>query len=130
MEELLALFPDSSPDLLNRQRRGAEQDLDLSTKQVAHYSAAAAIRHVNHLDPGQHLEELAGYMAGSSDAGRPETDLARIGLGVRRELRNRFGRNRWIYHHHEWQADDARDGRDVANKNEIELVVERGIDRV
>ena len=27
-------------------------------------------------------------------------------------------------------ADDARDGRDVAKKNEIELVVERGVDRV
>jgi hypothetical protein len=42
--------------LLNRQRRAAEQDLDLSTKQVAHHSPAAAIRHVNHLDPGQHLD--------------------------------------------------------------------------
>jgi hypothetical protein len=37
---------------------------------------------MNHFDPGHHLEQLAAYMAGSSDAGRPETDLARIGLGV------------------------------------------------
>src|SRR5262245_438565 len=69
-------------------------------------------------------------MAGSSDAGRPETDLARIGLGVRRELGNRFGGNRWTYHHDEREANDARDGRDVAKKNEIELVVEGRIDRV
>jgi hypothetical protein len=37
--------------------------------QVAHHGAAAAIRHVDHLDPGHDLEELAGHMAGSSNAG-------------------------------------------------------------
>ena len=69
-------------------------------------------------------------MAGSSDAGRPETDLARIGLGVGYELGDRLGRNRRIDHHHEREADDARDGGDVAKKNEIELVVEGRVDRV
>src|SRR5215813_11712858 len=69
-------------------------------------------------------------MAGSSDAGRPETDLARIGLGVRYELRDCFGWNRRIYHHDEREADDARDGGDVAEKNEIEFVVEGRVDRV
>src|SRR5215510_15578163 len=69
-------------------------------------------------------------MAGSSDAGRPETDLARIGLGVRRELGNRRVGNRWTYHYDEGEANDARDGRDVAQKNEIKLVVEGRIDRV
>src|SRR5215475_532602 len=69
-------------------------------------------------------------MAGSSDAGRPETDLARIGLGVRYELRDCFGWNRRIYHHDEREADDARDGGDVAEKNEIEFVVEGRVDRI
>src|SRR5215475_11844675 len=63
-------------------------------------------------------------MAGSSDAGRPETDLARVGLNLAYELGNCFGRNRWIGHHHEREADNAGDGRDVAKKIEIELVVE------
>src|SRR4029453_1281518 len=69
-------------------------------------------------------------MAGRSDAGRPETELAGICLGMGRELGNRLGRNRWIYHHDEREADDASDGRDVAKKNEIELVVERRVDCV
>src|SRR5215472_1387380 len=69
-------------------------------------------------------------MAGSSDAGRPETDLARIGLGVRYELRDCLGWNRRIYHHDEREADDACDGGDVAEKNEIEFVVEGRVNRV
>src|SRR5262245_32530677 len=47
-------------------------------------------------------------MAWSSDARRPETDLARIGLGVRYELRDCFGWNRRIYHHDEREADELR----------------------
>src|SRR5262245_6186758 len=69
-------------------------------------------------------------MAGSSDARRPEADLARIALGVRYELGDRLGWNRWIYHHDEREVDEARDGRDVTEKIEIELVVERRVDRV
>src|SRR5262249_20461949 len=69
-------------------------------------------------------------MAGSSDAGRPETDLARIGLGVGYKFRDRIGWNRRIDHHDEREADNARDSRDVVEKNEIEFVVKSCIDRV
>src|SRR5207247_7966913 len=69
-------------------------------------------------------------MAGSSDAGRPKTDLSRIDFGVGYELRDCLGWNRRIDHHHEREADDARDGGDVAEKNEIEFVVEGRVDRV
>src|SRR5262245_31343177 len=69
-------------------------------------------------------------MAGSSDAGRPETDLAWIGLGVGYELVDRIGWNRRIDHHDEREADDARDGGDVTEKNEIEFFVEGRVDRV
>jgi hypothetical protein len=85
---------------------------------------------MDHLDPGHDLEQLAGHMAGSSNARRAETDLARIGLGVGRELGNRLGRHRGIDHHHEGEADEASDRRDVAQEHEIELVVERRVDRV
>src|SRR4030095_15607326 len=60
----------------------------------------------------------------------PETDLAGTCLGIGRELGNRLSWNRLIYHHDEREADDASDGRDVAKKNEIELVVERCVDCV
>src|SRR5262249_56619072 len=45
------------------------------------------------------------------------------------ELGNRFGRNRWMYYHDFGRASDASDRRDVADEIEIELVVERRIDR-
>jgi hypothetical protein len=53
----------------------------------------ATIRHVNQVDPGHHLEKLASNMAGSSDAGRSQIDLARVRLGIGSELGNCFGRN-------------------------------------
>ena len=65
-----------------------------------------------------------------ADAGRRHVDLARIGLGIGDELGNGLGRNRWIHHHDIGHADDARDRRDVADEIEIELVVERRVDRV
>ncbi len=64
------------------------------------------------------------------DAGRRHVDLARIGLGVGDELGNGLGRNRWMYLHDVGRADDARDRRDVADEIEIELVVERRVDRI
>ena len=61
---------------------------------------------------------------------RPHVELARIGFGVGDELGNGLGRNRWIDHHDKGIAHDARDGRDIADKVEVELVVERRVDRI
>src|SRR5215475_11128571 len=69
-------------------------------------------------------------MARGTDAARRHGELARIGLGIDDELGDRIGWNRWIDHHDLGKADNARDGRDVADKIEIELFVERRIDRV
>src|SRR5947208_2453719 len=63
-------------------------------------------------------------------AARRHGDLARIGLGVGEELRSRLGQKRWMYHHNEGYAADTCDRRDVADDIEIELVVERRINRV
>src|SRR5262249_19864222 len=118
------------PDLLYRQRRGAEQNLHLSAKQVGHHRSAATIGHVNQVDAGHHLEKLARNMAGSSDAGRSQINLARIGLGISDKLGDRLGWNRWIHHHDGGHATDASDRCDIADEIEIEFVVERRIDRV
>src|SRR5215475_8057926 len=67
-------------------------------------------------------------MRGGPDARRPHVDAARIRPGVGNEFGNRFGRNRWRYDHHHWQAHNARDRRNVAKENEIELVVESRVD--
>src|SRR5262249_52019646 len=69
-------------------------------------------------------------MRRSPHAGRSQIDLARLGLGIGNELGNRFGRNRWIYHHNERKADDARDRRDVVDEIVIELLIKRRVDRV
>ena len=69
-------------------------------------------------------------MLHAADAGRRHVDLARIGLGIGDELGNGLGGHRRIHHHHGGDADDAGDRRDVADEIEIEIVVERGVDRV
>ena len=40
------------------------------------------------------------------------------------------GRDRWIYRHDIWYAEDASDWRDIADEIVVELVVERRVDRV
>src|SRR5258708_407076 len=69
-------------------------------------------------------------MASTPGAGRRYVDLARICLGIGDELWNCFGRNRRMYYHDEGVAADGCDRRDVAHEIEIELVVERRVDRV
>src|SRR5580693_3174447 len=68
-------------------------------------------------------------MAGGSDAARAHIDLAGIALGVSDEFRDRLGRERRIDRHDQRRALDAGDRRDVARKTEIEIGVERGVDR-
>src|SRR5262245_46355970 len=67
--------------------------------------------------------------AGTS-AGRRHVELAGIGFGMRDELGNRLDRHGWIHLHDKRLAMNARDRRDVADQVEIELVVDRGVDRI
>ena len=48
------------------ERRGAEHDLHLSAEQIGQRGRPAAIGHVNHVDAGHHLEQLAGNMGRGS----------------------------------------------------------------
>ena len=41
---------------------GGEHDLHLSAEQIGKRGCRAAIRHVNQVDAGHHLEQLAGNM--------------------------------------------------------------------
>src|SRR5262249_42020467 len=71
---------------------------------------------MNHIDIGHHLKELTGNVAGRSDARRCHADLVWIGFGVSNELGNCLGRKGWIYLKDKGRANEARNGRDVANK--------------
>src|SRR5262245_29447693 len=97
--------------------------LVLSTEQIIEPRPATTVGHVDQIDAGHHLEQLAGNMASTPNAARRHIDLARIGLGVRDELGNRLGWNRWMDRHDKRLADDGCDRCDVADEIEIEFVI-------
>ena len=85
---------------------------------------------MHHVDAGHHLEQLADNMASTPNAARRHIDLARICLRIGDELWNSFGRHRRMHHHDVGVAADGCDRGDVAEEIEVELIVERRVDRV
>src|SRR5262249_36031222 len=69
-------------------------------------------------------------MGWRADARRCHADLTGIGLRVGDELRKRPSRERWMYHDDKGHADDARDRRDITHEIEIDVGIERRIDRI
>lgn len=69
-------------------------------------------------------------MLRASDSRRGKVDLARIGFGVRNEVGDRPGWNRRIDEQDEWQANAARNGRNIANEIELKSRKERGANRI
>jgi len=65
-----------------------------------------------------------------SDARRSNIDLAGISLGIGDKFRKRAGGDRRVSQKHHREADQSGDRRDVADEIEIELFVERRVDRV
>jgi hypothetical protein len=61
---------------------------------------------------------------------RCHVDFARIGFGIGNELGNRLGRKRGVYLNENGLTDNAGDRRNVTDKIEIELVVERRARRI
>ena len=90
----------------------------------------AAIRNVDQVDTGHKFEPFAEDVGHGPASGRPHVDLARIGLGVSDELRDRLGWNGGMDHQDIRSAAYARDRRDVADEIEIELLVKRRVHRV
>src|SRR5215831_4674343 len=69
-------------------------------------------------------------MWSAPNATRCYIDLARIGLGIIDELRNRLGWNRGMNHHDVDRAQQACDRFNITNEIEIKLGIERRVDRV
>src|SRR5262249_35083535 len=61
-----------------------------STEQIIECRPATTIGHMNHVDPGHHVEQLAHQMCAASDTDRRHVELARIGLAIGDELGNRL----------------------------------------
>jgi hypothetical protein len=85
---------------------------------------------VSHVDPRHHLEQLARDMLPGPGASRRHVDLARVGFGIGDELGNTPGRERRIDLHDEGRAGEACYRRNIADEIEIELFVERRVDKV
>src|SRR5262249_28714704 len=64
-----------------RRGHGGDPDVALPADEIGHRRPITAVGHVNHVDAGHHLEQLAGQMACRPDAGRGEAERARIALG-------------------------------------------------
>ncbi len=78
---------------------------------------------------GHHVEQRAGNMAGRANAAATHIDLAAIGPGISDEFREGLYRQRRVDDHDQCRPLDAGDRRDVAREAEIEIVVERLVDR-
>jgi len=81
-------------------------------------------------DPGHHLEQLAGDMAGRALAAGAHIDFAGVGLGIGDELGRRCGRHRRVHQHDQRRADRDRHRRQVDGEPETDIGVERLVHRV
>lgn len=108
----------------------AKQELHLAGQQVRHRRPLPAIRHVQHVDAGHHLEQLARHVRRAAVAGGGHGDLAGIDPGIGDQVGHAVRRQRGMHHDDHGHADDAADGRDVADEVEVEFWIERGVDRI
>ena len=74
--------------MVDRQDDLVEHDLDLAFEQIGDRRRVAAIRHVQHVDAGHHLEQFAGEMRRRADAARGHVEFARMRLGIGDEFGN------------------------------------------
>src|SRR6516164_8872648 len=77
-------------DISNGRGDSCEDDLYLPAEQIR--VEVAAIRNVNQVGPGHHVEQLPENMGRGAHAGGSHVDLARIGLSIGDEFGNSFCR--------------------------------------
>src|SRR6516225_11821392 len=90
----------------------------------------AAIRHVHEVDAGHHFEQFTENMVSGTDAARRHVDLAGIDFGIGDEFGDRLDWHRGIHLYDKRVASNACNRRDVADKIELEIFVERRVTRV
>src|SRR5215471_18895925 len=76
------------------------------------------------------LEQFGGHVGHGANASRSKVDLARIGFRMGNKFGDCLGRKRWMHHQDMRATGDTRDRCDIAEKNEIEFVVECRVDYV
>ena len=101
-----------------------------AAKKVSDRRRIAAIGHMQHVDAGHHLEQLAGKMRRRADAAGRHIDLARMRLGIGDQLRHAVHRQRRIDLENKRIEIDAADRREIAGEIEAQVWVQHGVDDV
>src|SRR5262249_34365174 len=120
----------ASVDVRQRGRRHVEHHLHLTGEEIGHRRGRALVGDVRQIHAGDELEQLPRDVMRAADAGRGHVQLAGIGLGVGNKLGDGLGRHRGVNLHDQRNVFDLSDWRDVGDKVETELFIERGVDRV
>jgi hypothetical protein len=117
-------------DVLDRRRDRIEHEVDMPGEQIGECRRAAAIRHMEQIDPSHRFEQLAVKMRRAADAGRRHQELAGIGLGIGDQLRDRPDRKRRPHHHDTGAVHHSGDRRDVTKHVEAQVRIEPGAEGV
>ena len=96
-------------DVIDEVRGGVEHHRDAPAQEVGHRGGAALVRHMDHVDVGQALEQLAGQVARRAVAGRREGQFTRLLACERDEFGNGRGLDAGVHHQHVRRAVCQRD---------------------
>ena len=118
------------PDVVNGRNQRIEHDVNMTAEKIGERSAAAAVRHVQHVDAAHLFEHLAIEMLWRSDAARTHAKLAGICFCVGDQLAKSFRGKRGLHDNNANPAIDAGNGRQVSQQIELEIVEERDIPRI
>ena len=108
----------------------AKSAVDVTAEQIGHHRAAALVGDVQHVDAGEHLQELAGEVVDGAGARRRERDRLGLRFRQRDELAEVLGGHRRMDDEHVRIARDERNRRQVLQRVERHLAaVQRRVGR-
>ena len=117
-------------DLIDLRVEVVEHDVDLALHQRDRRRPGAAIGHVLHLHAGHLLEQFARDVNRGTQPAGGVVDLAGIGLGVGYELGDGLGGHAGMHGHDVGHGCQRSDVLKVLDHVEVEVVVERRVNRV
>ncbi len=114
-------------DLRNEDQHAVDGEMRLPANEIGHRRRRAFVGNVGDVESGLGLEQGAQEMRRRAEAGAV-VELARVGLGVGDELRDRLRRHVGPDHHDVRQQRRGRDRDEVLERIDVEARIERGRD--
>ena len=106
--------------------RGTEHHRNLATGEVSRRGCGAFVWHVNDVEAGRALEQLAGQMQRRSDPRRAIGQLAGIGLGIGDQFGNGFHRQIVAHRQHIKTRDRGDDAVEILDRIERQRAIKPG----